>query len=184
MVIAILLLDCLLQSASIPELPPDALTLVRQSAIVGFVRIMRVSSQDSASIWRQRVFVDPFDLLKGTLERDPIINRFPVIWADSGNAAGYPAWFDQPGAEYLVFLQPKTIAGQKAWTALASFHLIYEPDQAGRVVGFLEGSRSERLARNEIRTRLLSLIKGAPETRKTVRSLTSLLRDVAHTISL
>jgi len=182
MVIAILFMDCLLQSAPRLELLPDALTLLRQAAVVGFVPV-GVSSYDPSSTWRQHVFIDPFDLLKGTLERDPITNRFPVIWADPAIGVGYPAWFDRQSAEYLVFLQHNTIEGQTVWTTMASFGLIYEPDQAGRVVGFLEGSRSVRLTRDEIRARLLSMIKGAPETRKTDQSLTSLLHDVADTQS-
>jgi hypothetical protein len=174
--LAIILLNCLLQSVSQPELYPDALALLRQSEVVGFVQL-EIASADPASEWRQHISIHGLDMLKGTLE------RHSIVMADSFNDRGYPTWFDQQRAEYLVFLQRKMIGGTNTWTTLASFLLMYKPDETGKVVGFLEGSQSERFTRDDIRAHLRNLIKGTSEIDKTAQSLTSLFRDVAHTLS-
>ncbi len=173
----------LLQSSTNVASLPDVSTLLRQASVVGFVR-MTIESMDPSSPWKQHLFVDSIELFKGTLVRDARTSRPSVVFADPVVRSDYPAWFDTQGAEYLVFLQRKPGEDWETFTTLASFQLIYEPDKRGGVVGYLLGSSTERLTRDEIRACLASTIRGGPEAQRSTDSLARLFREVTIRLSV
>jgi hypothetical protein len=126
--------------------PTSTSELARTSEFVGFIDAYP-QAIDPGAAWKQWIFVNSVDALKGDLGRGTGTNRYPDIAADHSGFPGYPTWFAGKG-EYLVFLRHESIEGKVVWATTAVFAIEYRPDAAGTIVGRLHGEGQKRRAPN------------------------------------
>jgi hypothetical protein len=168
--------------ASGQTLPPDATSLVRQSEVVGFVHALPMVHSPQ-STWKQRVYIQSKDFLKGDLERDAHLNnQYPYLWADNSVAQGYPTWFDETG-DYLVFLRRQEVDGKTVWATIACFRVVYRPEAGGKVVGRFFGAGLNRTTIDQASSYLASMLRPGARAREAAQNLSSLFRAVASAMA-
>jgi hypothetical protein len=140
--------------------PTGTSELARQSEFVGFIDAYPIAEGPGAA-WKQWIFVNSVDPLKGDLGRGTGTNRYPYIGADHKDFPGYPTWFAGKG-EYLVFLRRESVEGKAVWATTAAFAIEYRPDGAGTIAGMLYGEGQDRraLSVGDVRTLLRRIVSG------------------------
>jgi hypothetical protein len=159
--------------------PTSASELARLSEFVGFIDAYSLA-EDSGAEWKQWIFVNSVEALKGDLGRGTGTHRYPYIAGDHTGFSGYSTWFAGKG-EYLVFLQRESIKGNVVWATTAAFAIEYRPDRAGTIVGMLSGEGQDRraLSVGEVRTSLRRIVSGDRIASDAERALDQALRAAA-----
>jgi hypothetical protein len=140
--------------------PKGTAELARVSEFVGLIHAFPLV-EDPVAAWKQWIFVESVDPLKGDLGRGAGTNRYPYIGADHSVFTGYPTWFAGKG-EYVVFLHRESIERKVVWVTTAAFAIEFRPDRVGTIVGTLYGEGLDRRAMtvDEVRTLLRRIVSG------------------------
>jgi len=127
--------------------------LLSRSDFAGLVKANPMVSAPESD-WRQFIYLNEVDSLKGDLARDSRTNQYPWIRADHVGISEYPTCFAAVG-EYLVFLRDDKENKEHPWSVIAAFPIEYEPDDEGRIMSMVVFSKENRETLDIGRARLL-----------------------------
>lgn len=127
--------------------------LLSRSDFAGIIKANPMVSA-SQSDWRQFIYLNEVNSLKGDLARDILTKQYPWIRADHVGISEYPTCFAVVG-EYLVFLQVDKENQEHPWSVIAAFPVEYQPDDEGQIIGAVIFDKANGKTLDIKQTRLL-----------------------------